>query len=145
MPETETLANPDTIRDEWISRLNNLVSDIETWAKSLDWSTRRIEKSMKDSIIGPYRVTGLLMQKEFKRVILDPLSRSTPGSEGSVDLYLMPALDDIASLYFYDGKWNLHYQLPNSEAAATVSEAQAKPLTRETLAEVLDEMESHAV
>ena len=36
-------------------------------------------------------------------------------------MYLMPALDDIASLYFYEGRWNVHYQLPNSEAVAADS------------------------
>jgi hypothetical protein len=144
MPHAETSTNHDAIRQEWIGRLNLLVSDIESWAKSLDWTARRIDKSMKDSMIGPYKAPGLLLQKEFTRVILDPISRTTPGSEGSVDIYLMPAFDDIASLYFYEGRWNLHDHLLNDEAVATVRDAQAKPLTRETLAEVLDGMAQHA-
>jgi hypothetical protein len=144
MPHVEINASADAIRDEWISRLTHLVSDIEAWAKSLDWTAQRIDKPMKDSVIGPYKAPGLLMQKEFTRILLDPISRTTPGSEGLVDIYLMPALDDIASIYFYEGRWNVHYQLPNNEAVATVRDAQAKPLTRETLAEVLDGMARHA-
>lgn len=140
MPDDGT---PAEIRGEWIDRLNKLVGDIETWAESFDWSTRRIDKSMKDPLIGPYKAPGLLMQKEFARILLDPISRATPGSSGVVDIYLMPALDDIASLYFYDGRWNVHYRLPNNEAAATIRDAQPKPLTKETLAEVLDGMARH--
>ena len=144
MPHMETSANLDTIRDEWISRLNSLVNDIQAWARSLDWASHRIDKSMKDSIIGPYKAPGLLMQKEFTRILLDPISRTTPGSEGLVDIYLMPALDDIASLYFYEGRWNVHYQIPNSEAITTVRDVEDKPLTKETLAEVLDGLVDHA-
>src|SRR4051794_14812622 len=102
MPHAETHANPEAIRDEWIGRLNHLISEIEAWAHSLDWTARRIDKSMKDSLIGPYKAPGLLMQREFTRILLDPISRTTLGSEGLVDIYLMPALDDIASLYFYE-------------------------------------------
>lgn len=137
------MAGTEATRDEWIDRLDKLVGDIETWAGSFDWSTRRIDKSMKDPLIGPYKAPGLLMQKEFTRILLDPISRTTPGSDGVVDMYLMPALDDIASLYFYEGRWHVHYRLPNDEAVATIREAQAKPLTKETLAEVLDGMARH--
>jgi hypothetical protein len=144
MQPTETNADSDAIRDGWIDRLNHLVGDVEAWAKSFDWTTRRIDKPMKDPIIGPYQAPGLLMQKEFTRILLDPISRTTPGSEGAVDIYLMPALDDIANLYFYEGRWNVHYRLPNNEAVATIRDAPAKPLTRETLAEVLDGIARHA-
>ncbi len=144
MPHAHAEENTDAIREEWIARLNRLVDDVETWAKALDWTTRRIDKPMKDSLIGPYQAPGLLMQKEFTRIILDPIGRATPGSEGLVDLYVMPAFDDIASLYFSDGRWNIHYQLPNAEAVATVRDAQARPLTKETLAEILDGMACHA-
>lgn len=143
MPNTETIVDTDAIRDEWLDRLNQLVGEIEGWAKSLDWSTRRVDKPLKDSTIGRYKAPGLLMQKEFTRILVDPISRSTSGSEGLVDVYLMPALDDIASLYFYDGQWNLHYRVPNNQAATTIREEKAKPLTRETLAEVLDIMVEH--
>jgi hypothetical protein len=144
MPHAETHAGPDAIRDAWIGRLNELVGDVEAWARSFDWTTRRVDKSMKDPAIGPYKAPGLIMQKEFTRVLLDPISRATPGSDGLVDIYIMPALDDIASLYFYEGRWNVHYRVSNDEAAATIPDAPARPLTRETLAEVLDGMAQHA-
>lgn len=143
MSHAGTAANPDATRDEWVGRLDRLVGDVESWANALDWTTRRIDKPMKDATTGPYVAPGLLMQKEFTRILLDPISRATPGSDGLVDMYLMPALDDIASIYFYEGRWNVHYRLPDDEAVATVRDAPAKPLTRETLAEVLDAMAPH--
>lgn len=144
MPHAGTNADPDAIRDAWIIRLNELFGNIETWAQSFDWTTRRLDKSMKDPEIGPYRAPGLILQKEFTRILIDPISRTTTGSDGLVDIYVMPALDDIASLYFYDGRWNVHYRVPNDEAAATIPDAPARPLTRETLAEVLEGMVQHA-
>lgn len=144
MLHAETNMDPDAIRDAWIRRLNELVGDVETWAGSFDWTTRRVDKSMKDPVIGPYKAPGLIMQKEFTRILLDPISRATPGSDGLVDIYRMPALDDIASLYFHGGRWNVHYRAPNDEAAATIPDAPARPLTRETLAEVLEGMAQHA-
>src|SRR5262245_4580591 len=115
--DTSTTINIDAIRNEWLTRLSHLVGDIETLARSLDWTTRRIDKPMKDSAIGDYQAPGLLMQKEFARIILEPVSRSATGTEGLVELYQMPAFDDIASLYFYDGRWNIHFRLPNTESA----------------------------
>ena len=99
---------------------------------------------MKDSRIGSYKAPGLLMQEEFLRIILDPIGHSSPGTEGVVDLYLMPAFDDIASLFYYDGEWHVHYGRSQDDAVATIAEAKSKPLTKETLAEILDEMKRHA-
>jgi hypothetical protein len=64
--------------------------------------------------------------------------------EGVVDLYLMPAYDDIASLYFYDGQWHLHYLAPGTPVVGNMREARAKPLSKDTLQEVLEEMRRHA-
>ena len=72
------------------------------------------------------------------------MGRSAPGAEGVVDLYLMPAYDDIASLYYYGDRWNLHYMFPGTKPAATVREAEALPLSKEALEKVLAEMRQNA-
>ncbi|HEY3997360.1 MAG TPA: hypothetical protein VGO93_00750 [Candidatus Xenobia bacterium] len=128
---------------EWLDRLSALVNDVESWAKNLGWSTRRIEKPMEDSQIGKYKAPGLLMQEGTNRVLLEPIARSAPGTEGVVDLYLMPAYDDIATLSYEDGRWALHYLFPGI-AATNPHEARAMPLSQETLQEVLTEMRQHA-
>jgi hypothetical protein len=129
--------------DGWLGRLSTLLNDVETWVKALGWSTRRIEKPMEDSQIGRYKAPSLLMQEGTDRVLLEPVARSAPGAEGVVDLYLMPAYDDIASLYFSDGSWALHYLFPGA-GGATAQEAPAKSLSSTTLEEVLREMREHA-
>ena len=84
------------------------------------------------------------MQEGTCRALLEPVGRSAPGAEGVVDLYLMPAYDDIASLYFYDNQWNLHYPFPGTPPLATAREAAGVPLSKETLQKVLEEMKQHA-
>jgi hypothetical protein len=129
---------------DWIDRLSALVHDVEGWVKDLGWAVRRVEKPMEDSQIGKYKAPGLLMQEGVSRVLLEPIGRSAPGTEGVVDLYLMPAYDDIATLYFYDGRWNLHYASSGGAPVATVREAASKPLSKETLREVLEAMKQDA-
>ncbi|HET6882413.1 MAG TPA: hypothetical protein VFI31_19765 [Pirellulales bacterium] len=131
-------------RAAWVQRVKALVDQVETWAKELDWSTRRVEKKIEDSFIGDHRVPALLMQEDTCRVLLEPVGRATAGAEGVVDLYLLPAYDDIATLYYYNQRWNLHYVFPNAKPVASVREAEAHPLTKEALAKVLAEMRQGA-
>jgi hypothetical protein len=137
--------NADELRQQWLARLADLVQTVQHWTEELGWTTRKIEIAKEDSQIGKYRAPALLLQQEATRVLLEPVARSAPGAEGVVDLYLMPAYDDIASLYFYSDAWHLHYAFAEEPAAATIREAEAKPLTEETLRDVLEAMRKHAV
>jgi hypothetical protein len=119
------------------------VDQVEQWAKEMGWSTRRLEKKLDDPWIGKHRVPALLMQEDLCRVLLEPLGRSSMGAEGIVDLYLMPAYDDIARLLYNGNQWYLHYLFPGGKPAAAVHEAESKPLFKETLAKVLVEMRQH--
>jgi len=101
--------------------------------------------SLDDSELGSYKAPALLMQEGSVRVLLEPIARSAPGANGVVDLYLMPAYDDIASLYLGSDGWRLHYMFPGTPSTATIRDADSKPLAKETLAEVLCEMKKNAV
>jgi hypothetical protein len=136
--------DPGALRDEWLNLLADLTSKVKSSAEELDWSTRQIVKKMKDSRLGLYEAPALLMQKETTRVLLDPVTRFAPGTDGVVDLYLMPAYDDIASLYFVDGEWRLHYMFPGTPAVATIRQAESCPLSRDSIGLVLNEMSTHA-
>ena len=98
------------------------------------------KKELDDARIGEHRVPSLLMQEDTCRLHLEPVGRSAPGAEGVVDLYLMPAYDDIATLYYYNGRWNLHYFFPRAPEVAAVRNTEAMPLSKETFAKVLAEM-----
>jgi hypothetical protein len=128
----------------WLTILTSLISSVEGWAKELGWSSKRIEKPMEDSEVGKYAAPALLLQEETTKVLLEPITRSAPGAEGVVDLYLMPGYDDIASFYYYKNRWNLHYVFAVQEAVASVREAESKPLTKASLKRVLEEMKTNA-
>jgi len=135
--------NVQEVQREWLGRLTALVDAVEQWAQELGWSTRRIEKRMEDSEVGSYQAPALLMQEETTRALLEPIGRSAPGADGVVDLYLMPAYDDIASIYFANGAWHLLHTSVDSAHAPT-SQVEAKPLSKETLHDVLRAMRKHA-
>ncbi len=103
-----------------------------------------MEKTLDDDWIGKHRVPALLMQEDTCRILLEPVGRSATGVEGVVDLYLMPAYDDIARLYYYGDRWNIRHIFPENNTAATVREAEALPLSKETLAKVLAELRQNA-
>jgi hypothetical protein len=128
----------------WVGRVEKLVAEVERWGQDLGWQTRRIDKRLDDSYVGKHRLPALLMQEETFRVLLEPVGRSAPGAEGIVDLYLLPAYDDIASLYFYGGQWNVHYYFQGVAVTGNIRETPGKPLSKEVLESVLDEMRANA-
>ena len=132
------------VRDEWLGRLRDLVSQVTIWTRDLGWSTREIDKSLKDSEIGTHKVPVLLLQKETVRVLLEPIARLAPGADGVVDLYLLPAYDDIASLYHCDGVWQLHYMKTNAPTVAAIRSADSEPLSKKSLENVLEDMKKNA-
>jgi hypothetical protein len=132
-------------RSIWIEKVKKLVAEVEPWVKELGWQTRRINKRLDDSEIGRHRVPALLMQEGTTQVLLEPVGRSASGIEGVVDLYILPAYDDIATLYFYDGGWNIHYYFEATPVAGAVREAPGIPLTKDALKRVLDKMQADAV
>ena len=134
----------EALRDQWLQVLADLTSKVKDWAEELDWSTRLISKTMKDSRLGSYEAPALLMQKETTRVLLDPVARFTPGADGVVDLYLMPAYDDIASLFLVNGEWRLHYVFPGTSAVAKITESESCPISKEAVSLVLKEMSANA-
>ena len=56
----------------------------------------------------------------------------------------MPAYDDIASLYLVDGEWRLHYMFAGTPTVAALKQADSRPLTKETIGQVLNEMSINA-
>ena len=137
-------ADQSRLRDEWLNRLSHLVGSIRTWAAESGWSTRQSEARLHDSQLGNYSAPALLLQFETTKALLEPIARFAPGTEGVVDLYLMPAYDDIVSLYLSDGAWHVHYLAQGAPAVETMRDAPSKPLSKETLIEVLEEMRQHA-
>jgi hypothetical protein len=137
-PEIE---NPEAVRAEWLDRLNALVGEVEGWARASGWRTRRIAKTVNERRLGTYRVPVLLMEKNTVEVVLNPVARFVPGAEGAVDLYVAPAYDDIASLYFEGDHWVVHSgERPDPAATQGAVEITPRPYTEETIRTLLDRM-----
>src|SRR5439155_26246833 len=128
----------------WLCRLRYIVGQDEAWALEMAWATRRINKRMDDTYAGPYLATGLLRQKEFTRVSLEPMGRSASGSGGVADLYLMPAYDNIARFFFRDKKWLVQHMYPGSPDTGNITDALRKPLDKGTFRGVLEQMTRYA-
>ncbi|MBC7816604.1 MAG: hypothetical protein IAG10_06930 [Planctomycetaceae bacterium] len=141
---TFVVESANAIRDQWLERLSALVKDVQEWATDLGWSTRQIETKLEDSEIGAYEAPALLLQMETTRVLLEPITRSAPGADGVVDLYVMPAYDDIASFYFVDDEWRLHHTVTPSPGGASVRDGRSVILSKATLQNVLEGMRQNA-
>jgi hypothetical protein len=98
---------------------------------------------MKDPVLGEYQAPALRMQEDFAHILLEPIAPSLPGYAGLVDLYLMPAYDDIAHVYFKKGRWRLRYLFAGGKSVMGVADAEERPLTREVLRDVMSEMVQH--
>jgi hypothetical protein len=133
-------------REQFQKRVEALVEQVEGWTEPHEWVTKRYPKRMRDVDRQVFEIPALFLQKGPTRVLLDPIAYDVPGAEGAVDLYLMPTYDDMARLFFEGGGWVIHYAFP-SEATQTSSEteAQAMPLTEETMNQVLDSIAAHAI
>jgi len=98
---------------------------------------------MHHSLIGNYIAPALLMQHESCRVLLEPITHSAPKADGIVDLYQMPAYDDVATLVFDQGNWSIR-GTGCDDIGNHAPEWKSLPLTRETLAAVLQDLIEHA-
>ena len=133
-----------TERVAWIQRVSDLVKLVEDWAKEFGWSTKRIDKKIEDSRLGNHKAACLVMQEDTVRVLLEPISASAPGSDGLVDLCLMPGYDDIASLYHQQNGWHALYVFPTTATGRGLKEGETQPLSKKTFVAILGEMKKHA-
>jgi hypothetical protein len=148
MPDQVTqgseVEGPEVVVARWQERLNILVRQVKEWVEKDRWRTRIIEKPIDDRELGRHKVPVLLMERDTVEVALNPVSALVPGAEGAVDLYLVPAYDDIASLYFENGQWIIHYTFPADPGETdSVIEPKVMPLSEETIIQVLNSIVSH--
>lgn len=107
--------------------------------------TKPYPKKMRDADGTVFEVPSLFIQKGPTRLLLDPIAYDAPGTEGVVDLYLMPTYDDTASLFLVDGQWQIHYAFHDQPAVAGIKQPEVMDLSEKTINRVLDEIVAHAV
>jgi hypothetical protein len=133
-------------REQFQRRVEELVARFEAEVDQNEWTTRRYPKRLRDDTREVYEVPALYLQKGPTRLLLDPIGYDVPGAEGAADLYLMPAYDPMAGLYFEEGQWVLQYPFPPDpiEPSSDV-ETEAQPLSAQVINQVLNSIAEHAV
>lgn len=131
-------------RDQFRKRVDDLIMKVREWVEPHEWVTKTYPKKMRDADHQVYEVPALFLQKGPTRILLDPIAYDVPGTEGVVDLYLMPTYDDMASLYFEQGHWRMHYAFPEAMEAHSAIESESRLLSEATMNEVLDSIAIHA-
>jgi hypothetical protein len=136
--------DPEGVRAEWLARLDVLATEVQRWVEPAGWRTRLVSKPTRDSILGRFEVPLLLMERDGVEIALNPVSRFVPGADGAVDLYVVPAYDEVAGLYLEAGRWTIHHASPETRAGGN-GEPPPRPLTEATLNQVLDAMAARGV
>lgn len=122
----------------WQMRLESLLAQLMEWAKDFNWPVRKISKSMTDQNGHAYAAPALIIQCDTARVMIEPVTDSSPGTEGVVDLYVMPGYDDIATLYYYDQAWHL-------QRAGDFAEISARQGSSNTSSQLLTQVEFQSI
>jgi hypothetical protein len=136
--------DPEGIKAEWLKCLNELASQVKAWVEPAGWRTRLVAKPTRDSILGRFEVPLLLMERNGVQIALNPVSPFIDGADGAVDLYVVPAYDEVGSLYFRDGQWTLYYVFREADLAG-IHEPEGMPLSEPALNRVLDQMAIHGI
>jgi hypothetical protein len=125
----------------WRDDLNALVADVRAWSATSGWRGRLTSKHMDEKGLGRYEVPVLVLDRDEAEVALVPVARQTPGADGLVDFFRMPAYDGVASLYREEGRWFVHHAFhPDASETHPVIEAQRVPLDEGSLNRVLDDI-----
>ena len=137
--------DPEAVRAECLDRLDALISLVKNWVEASGWRTRRVTKPVTEPGLGRHEVPLLLIERGEVGVALSPLARIDPRGDGVVDLYLMPAYDDVVSLHFEGGGWFISDAFPTDPTAPRlVIENERLSLNEGTMNRVLDAVAAHA-
>lgn len=101
-----SIVGPHLLR-EWIGAQQEMVKEATAAAKARGWYVERDEKEVLESLLGTYKAPRLRIRTPNKEVVLDPVARFGSGSQGVVDLVVMPTYETVYLVAFKDGHWNI--------------------------------------
>jgi len=122
---------------EWLNSAQAMIMDIESWAKTLGWTTRREPKSMEELLLGEYVLEQLYMYAEGNLYVLDPVARFIPGGLGAFDLSIQPSFHMTTIYRDMDDSWNIHLDLGHGSRGA-----KKVPLSPKSLQQAIVELRS---
>ena len=95
------------VRDDWMRASSKLLGEAEEWAKEVGWPTKRYSKDITEDFIGTYKQDRLVFSAEGTQLVLVPVGRFAPGTDGMFDLAVMPAYDSVMVVRQGD-RWFIH-------------------------------------
>jgi hypothetical protein len=101
------------VRDEWLQAIETVEKQVQEWAAEAEWRSRRVNKTLSESLIGTYVVPQLLIFAEPNLYVLDPIARFTPGGQGSFDIAIQPSYDTTSLYRDAAGTWFVHLDINN--------------------------------
>jgi hypothetical protein len=94
----------EAMKAEWIAAVNQLIDQIERWAKSQKWESHREDVTIDERWLGTYTVPKLTVEVPGGEVYAKPIARIVGGGDGRVDLDAFPTLNRVM-LIRRDGEW----------------------------------------
>jgi hypothetical protein len=96
---------------EWTFAIDAVESKAEEWSAKAAWRTRRVNKKMDESLIGPYEAPQLLIFAEPSLYVLDPVARFVPGAQGAFDFAIQPSYYTTSMYRNDNGIWYVHLDI----------------------------------
>jgi hypothetical protein len=96
----------EKVREDWLALVEELIEQVESWAKKRGWGTHRDTKPIQESPLGRYRVPVLSILAPAGRVQLDPIARYAIKSDGRVDLMAWPSCNRVMLIRAGD-RWKI--------------------------------------
>lgn len=91
----------------WISRIDQLIQQIDSWAQARGWATARSQKTVNERSYGQYTVPILRVRLPTDEIHVLPVALDVMGTEGRIDIEAFPALNRV-KLISRDDRWEIY-------------------------------------
>ncbi len=99
------------VLSEWMRAIDAVERKVEEWSAEFAWRTRRVNKKMNESLIGPYEARQLLIFAEPNLYVLDPVARFVPGAQAAFDFAIQPSYYTTSMYRDHNGIWYVHLDI----------------------------------
>jgi hypothetical protein len=82
-------------RDQWIARVEALVTQIAEWSVAEGWTVERGQKTLREKLLGSYEAPRLQIKLPGGELLLEPIALQAGGGDGRVDLEAFPTLSRV--------------------------------------------------
>lgn len=100
-------SNWDKKRDDWISLVSNLCSEVKQWSKAKRWTVLEDKKDVTEEHLGTYQLPTLTIVAPKGRIHVDPIGVNVVGADGRIDLLSYPSLNRLL-LVRKGADWSLY-------------------------------------